>query len=101
MLTILVAFVAIIVVAVYLESKKKVPGKILGIYTQPGKWYLIKYVSFLTFLKLRQLKSRYLQNVRTEKIVGATVENLESLQPLSSHEKVIFSFNLYYKEVDD
>ncbi|XP_066250648.1 uncharacterized protein [Euwallacea similis] len=40
---------------VYISNKKE-PRKIFGVYSQPGKWYFIKYPVFLTLLVLRRLK---------------------------------------------
>ncbi|KAJ8912967.1 hypothetical protein NQ315_000023 [Exocentrus adspersus] len=71
------------VVLIYVTKQKKQlqNSKIFGIYSQPGKWYFIKYHVFLFLLVLRRLKY-YIFG----KSLFHNVNNIEKLQPLSSHE---------------
>lgn len=81
-------------------SKRKEPEKLFGIYAQPGKWYHVKYVFFLTVLTIRKLKSKY---VAVDNGLGSgnkNIDELETLQPLSSHEKVIIFYGVFQKYFD-
>nr|XP_023026795.1 uncharacterized protein LOC111514783 [Leptinotarsa decemlineata] len=63
------------------QSEKSQPKKIFKVYTQPGRWYRLKYFIFLMFLILRRLKYYIVgKNVLVKK------EKLEKLQMLSNHE---------------
>lgn len=74
---------------VFVQNKKD-PKKLFGVYSQPGKWYFIKYPLFLTLLVLRRLKY-YINGKET----GIKVENLEKRQPLS--ENPLVSLFITYK----
>jgi hypothetical protein len=77
-------FVAIFILAIiflstlYIQSKKPTPKKIFGVYSQPGKWYYLKFASFFLLLWTRRLKT---------KLKLIPVEELERMKPLSDHEK--------------
>jgi hypothetical protein len=77
-------FVAIFILAIiflstlYIQSKKPIPEKIFGVYSQPGKWYYLKFASFFLLLWTRRLKT---------KLKLIPVEELERMKPLSDHEK--------------
>lgn len=73
---------------VFVQNKKD-PKKLFGVYSQPGKWYFIKYPLFLTLLVLRRLKY-YINGKET----GVKVENLEKRQPLSENPLVSPFYNL-------
>lgn len=91
MLTIVIAIVIVInvvFVTIFLKNKKKPLAKIFGIYSQPGRWYYLKYLLMLTALTLRRFKDKYLINPETDIIRSRNIERLESLQTLSNHEKV-------------
>lgn len=64
---------------VYIQNKKD-PKKIFGVYSQPGKWYFLKYPAILFLIFLRRIKYY---------IVGKSgmfdVLELERRQPLSDH----------------
>lgn len=78
-------FVAIFILAIiflstlFIQSKKPTPKKIFGVYSQPGKWYYLKFASFFLLLWTRRLKT---------KLKLIPVEELERMKPLSDHEKV-------------
>lgn len=77
----------------WIQSKRENPRKIFNVYTQPGKWYYLKYLFFLSILKVRQIRSKYFQNKKGSGGLGQNVnetENeLDQLKELSSHEKVL------------
>lgn len=64
---------------VFIQNKKD-PKKIFGVYSQPGKWYFLKYPVFLSLVVLRRLKYY---------IVGKEalydIKDLDQRQPLSDH----------------
>lgn len=65
---------------VFVQNKKD-PKKLFGVYSQPGKWYFIKYPLFLTLLVLRRLKY-YINGKDT---LGKVENMMEKRQPLSEH----------------
>lgn len=83
----------------YVQHKRKEPEKILGVYSQSGKWYFLKYIFILTVLVLRKIKITYFtsKNVKDDGITTRNVEFLESLQPLSNDENV---FTINKKNID-
>lgn len=76
---ILAGLLVIFLSFVYIQNKKE-PKAIFGVYSQPGKWYFIKYPVFLLLVVLRRVKYY---------IVGKDgmfdIKELEKCQPLSSH----------------
>lgn len=68
---------------VWAQNRKKDPPKIHEIYTQPGKWYYLKYVLFLLLLKLRQLLNKFNKSGGLAK----DLENIDKPQQLSDNEK--------------
>lgn len=82
--TILVA-ILIIGVSVIYQSRKKDPKKIFDVYSQPGKWFYLKYIFMLCVLTLRRLKY-YLNE---EEFIEKT-KQLDKLQTLSEHKLVRF-----------
>ncbi|XP_019761870.1 uncharacterized protein LOC109538883 isoform X2 [Dendroctonus ponderosae] len=71
----LVLFLSLVLIA-----NKKEPKKLFGIYSQPGKWYFIKYPLILTLLVVRRLKF-YI--VGKEGLLD--VKELDKKQELSEH----------------
>lgn len=69
-------------VLLYLQNKKKEnSAKILNVYSQPGKWYYLKYCAIYVVLWLRRLKTNNLIKVPDFE------RKLESTQTLSDHAK--------------
>lgn len=77
----------ICLLAFYVQKKRKNPEKIFKVYSQPGKWYYLKYFLFLALLTLRKIKSKLHKSSSGLGVQMDKYENLERLQPLSSHEK--------------
>lgn len=73
-------------VLIWGQNRKKEPPKILGIYSQPGKWYYLKYLVFVLLLKTRRLLNKRGKG-------GGLGENLGDItkwdkpQPLSEDDK--------------
>lgn len=76
----------------WIQSNRENPKKIFNVYSQAGKWYYLKYLLFLTILKVRQIRSKYFQNKKGNgglgQDVNETERELEQVKELSSHEKV-------------
>lgn len=93
LLTVLSTIGAIIFV-VWVQNNRKNPPKILNVYTQPGKWFYLKYLAFLTILKVRQIHSKIRQSTKRDGGSGLgqntreTESELDQLKELSPHEKV-------------
>lgn len=81
MLGIIFTVAAIIAGIIWIQSKKEDPVKLLGIYSQPGKWYYLKYYFILAVLKLRRLSAKALKK-------GHSEVEMERMKQLSEHEKV-------------
>lgn len=77
--------VAILIVGISLihQSKKHDPKKIFGIYSQPGKWFCLKYAFMMFMLTLTRLK--YYLN---KKGFNEKIKKLDCLQILSEHQLV-------------
>lgn len=71
----LVLFLSLVLIA-----NKKEPKKLFGIYSQPGKWYFIKYPLILTLLVVRRLKFYMLGK---EGLLN--VKELDKKQELADH----------------
>lgn len=91
MLSILFTVVVIVAGALWIQSKKKDPEKILNIYSQPGKWYHLKYLIFLAILAVRRLRSNAKVSVTSENGNSSITfeDELDKVKQLSEHEKVI------------
>ncbi|VEN36262.1 unnamed protein product [Callosobruchus maculatus] len=97
-LSISLAFLAITLFSI-LRRKSKQPNKIFNVYSQPGKWFTLKYYVFLFMLMVRRFKYRFLDKSQFFK-----PDQLDKLQPLSNHElacdAVFFQFvsqdGIYY-----
>lgn len=83
---------AILIIGVSLihQSRKKDPNKIFDVYSQPGKWYCLKYVTIFTILTLRRLKYYF-----NKKVFNESVKKLDTLQQLSQHKLVSKIFTIY------
>nr|CAH7724748.1 unnamed protein product [Callosobruchus chinensis] len=64
-----------------LRKKSKQPNKIFNVYSQPGRWFTLKYYVFLFVLIVRRLKYSFLDKSHFLK-----PDQLDKLQPLSNHE---------------
>lgn len=58
MWTFFVGAVILITTLAWAQNRKKEPPKIVGIYSQPGRWYYLKYLVFLLLLKSRRFVER-------------------------------------------
>lgn len=77
--------VTIILVGISLihQSRKKDPKKIFDIYSQPGKWFYLKYMFMMSILTLRRLKYYFNKKEFDEKM-----KEKDTLQILSNHKLV-------------
>ncbi|XP_078455460.1 uncharacterized protein LOC144721590 [Lampetra planeri] len=69
------------------------PSKLFGVYSQPGKFYHIKYAFFYCLYTLRQWRNKREQNVIGQAGYGRRSRNtpaqMECAQPLSNNPKAI------------
>ncbi|XP_019878954.1 uncharacterized protein LOC109606860 [Aethina tumida] len=79
MFAIFATLVAIIVSALFYQSKRPNPEKIFGIYSQPGRWYYIKLAAFWTLLTLRRIKYKVASK--------SSFVKFDRIQPLSNDPK--------------
>ncbi|XP_018336128.1 uncharacterized protein LOC108744721 [Agrilus planipennis] len=95
----------IVLVFVLIEKRKKKSDKILGVYSQPGQWYFLKYVTFLLVLTIRKMKTKITKRLGKRGSSGlgesaySEIEDLEKLQQLSEHEKAFDA--VFFHAVDD
>ncbi|KAJ3663774.1 hypothetical protein Zmor_008001 [Zophobas morio] len=69
----------VLAATLYLHTRKSTPQKIFNVYSQPGKWFHLKYASFLVLLWTRRLAAKLSPPL--------SVKKLETMKPLSEHEK--------------
>lgn len=86
----------LILIAYY--SLRRDPEPLLGIYSQPGKWYWVKYSIFYALLFIRRLGLS--RNAGYGKKARSTLDELDDVQPLSEHPLAIDAayFNGYSKD---
>lgn len=77
--------VAVLIVGISLihQSRKKDPKRISHVYSQPGKWFYLKYVTMIFLLTLRRLKY-YLNKAEFDE----KMKERDTLQTLSNHKLV-------------
>lgn len=76
----LLAAALVLFLTFVLIHNKKDPKKLFGVYSQPGKWYFLKYPILLSLMVLRRLKY---YSVGKKGLFN--VKELERRQPLSNH----------------
>lgn len=76
---------AIILVGISLihQSRKKDPKKFFDIYSQPGKWFYLKFMFMMSILTLRRLKYYFNKKEFDEKM-----KEIDTIQTLSNHKLV-------------
>lgn len=86
----------IILIAYY--SLRRDPEPFLGVYSQPGKWFWLKYSLFYTFVFLRRLGLAW--NAGYGRKARDTLDELDDVQKLSDHPLAIDAayFNGYSKD---
>lgn len=83
-------------VAWFLVWSLRIPPPLMGVYTRPSKWYWVKFIAFYLLVKLRRWRGgRGEEADKAETTSGygikskASVEDMECVQPLSTHPKAI------------
>lgn len=76
----LLILLASISITIYIQTRRKDPEKIFNVYSQPGKWYYLKFVVFYCLIWIRRMKEKLKTPTSPEK--------LEMMKALSQDAKV-------------
>ncbi|XP_022920027.1 uncharacterized protein [Onthophagus taurus] len=87
MIIIAISIIVSIFTTIFLRNRKLGKEKILNVYSSPGKWYLIKYLTMLILFQLRNLSSKLKPGKAGIGYGTKKLEDIEKLQPLSQEKK--------------